>query len=106
MEFAGLFIHREASGNEAPTMDCCAAIVVLSASYLQLLDVSDAHAPSSLRVRPRRLASWGHPDPCCACGLASSSASPGVIATILLFAHYGSHEQYVMALAREMRKEY
>jgi 5-methyltetrahydropteroyltriglutamate--homocysteine methyltransferase len=35
-----------------------------------------------------------------------SAASPGVIATILLSAHYGSHEQYIMALAREMRKEY
>jgi 5-methyltetrahydropteroyltriglutamate--homocysteine methyltransferase len=35
-----------------------------------------------------------------------TAASPGVIATILLDAHYGSHEQYVMALAREMRKEY
>jgi 5-methyltetrahydropteroyltriglutamate--homocysteine methyltransferase len=35
-----------------------------------------------------------------------TAASPGVIATILLSAHYDSHEQYVMALAREMRKEY
>ena len=35
-----------------------------------------------------------------------TAASPGVIATILLSAHYRSHEQYVMALAREMRKEY
>jgi 5-methyltetrahydropteroyltriglutamate--homocysteine methyltransferase len=35
-----------------------------------------------------------------------TAASPGVIATILLDAHYGSHERYVMALAREMRKEY
>ena len=35
-----------------------------------------------------------------------TAASPGVIATILLSAHYGSHEQYVMALSREMRKEY
>jgi 5-methyltetrahydropteroyltriglutamate--homocysteine methyltransferase len=35
-----------------------------------------------------------------------TAASPGVIATILLSAHYSSHEQYVMALAREMRKEY
>jgi len=29
-----------------------------------------------------------------------------VIATILLSAHYRSHEEYVLALAREMRKEY
>ena len=35
-----------------------------------------------------------------------TAASPGVIATILLSAHYDSHERYVMALAREMRKEY
>ena len=35
-----------------------------------------------------------------------TAASPGVIATILLSAHYASHEQYIMALAREMRKEY
>ncbi|HEX5528422.1 MAG TPA: methionine synthase [Methylomirabilota bacterium] len=35
-----------------------------------------------------------------------TAASPGVIATILLSAHYASHEQYVMALSREMRKEY
>jgi 5-methyltetrahydropteroyltriglutamate--homocysteine methyltransferase len=35
-----------------------------------------------------------------------TAASPGVIATILLSAHHSSHEQYVMALAREMRKEY
>ena len=35
-----------------------------------------------------------------------TAASPGVIATILLSVHYGSHEQYVMALSREMRKEY
>jgi 5-methyltetrahydropteroyltriglutamate--homocysteine methyltransferase len=35
-----------------------------------------------------------------------TAASPGVIATILLAAHYGSHEQYITALAREMRKEY
>ncbi len=35
-----------------------------------------------------------------------TAASPGVIATILLSAHYRSHEEYVMTLAREMRKEY
>ena len=35
-----------------------------------------------------------------------TAASPGVIATILYDAHYGSHERYVRALAREMRKEY
>ena len=35
-----------------------------------------------------------------------TAASPGVIATILLSAHYRSHEDYVAALAREMRKEY
>lgn len=35
-----------------------------------------------------------------------TAASPGVIATILLSAYYESHERYLMALAREMRKEY
>ena len=35
-----------------------------------------------------------------------TAASPGVIATIMLDAHYGSHDRYVRALAREMRKEY
>ena len=34
------------------------------------------------------------------------AASPGVIATIMLDAYYGSHDKYVRALAREMRKEY
>ncbi len=35
-----------------------------------------------------------------------TAASPGVIATIMLDNYYGSHERYVRALAREMRKEY
>jgi 5-methyltetrahydropteroyltriglutamate--homocysteine methyltransferase len=35
-----------------------------------------------------------------------TAASPGVIATIMLDAYYGSHERYVRALAREMHKEY
>jgi len=35
-----------------------------------------------------------------------TAASPGVIATIMLDAHYGSHERYIKALAREMRREY
>jgi len=35
-----------------------------------------------------------------------TAASPGVIATIMLDAYYGSHERYVMALARQMRREY
>jgi 5-methyltetrahydropteroyltriglutamate--homocysteine methyltransferase len=35
-----------------------------------------------------------------------TAVSPGTIATILLNAHYDSHERYVMTLAREMRKEY
>jgi len=35
-----------------------------------------------------------------------TAASPGVIATIMLDAFYGSHERYIRALAREMRKEY
>jgi 5-methyltetrahydropteroyltriglutamate--homocysteine methyltransferase len=35
-----------------------------------------------------------------------TAASPGIIATTLLNAHYHSHEAYVFALARQMRKEY
>ena len=35
-----------------------------------------------------------------------TAVSPGTIATILLNQHYDSHERYVLALAREMRKEY
>ncbi|MBV8407627.1 MAG: cobalamin-independent methionine synthase II family protein [Alphaproteobacteria bacterium] len=35
-----------------------------------------------------------------------TAASPGIIATTLLNAHYDSHEAYVFALAREIRKEY
>jgi 5-methyltetrahydropteroyltriglutamate--homocysteine methyltransferase len=35
-----------------------------------------------------------------------SAASPGVIATVHLNAFYDSHERYVLALAREMQKEY
>ena len=35
-----------------------------------------------------------------------SAASPGVIAVFLQNQHYGSHEEYVAALADEMKKEY
>jgi len=35
-----------------------------------------------------------------------TAASPGIIATTLMNAHYDSHEAYVFALARQMRKEY
>jgi 5-methyltetrahydropteroyltriglutamate--homocysteine methyltransferase len=35
-----------------------------------------------------------------------TAASPGIIATTLLNAHYDSYEAYVFALARQMRKEY
>jgi 5-methyltetrahydropteroyltriglutamate--homocysteine methyltransferase len=35
-----------------------------------------------------------------------TAVSPGTAATILLDAHYGSHERYVAALARELRREY
>ncbi len=35
-----------------------------------------------------------------------TSASPGAIASTMLNAHYDTHEAYVRALAREMRKEY
>ena len=35
-----------------------------------------------------------------------TAAAPGIIATTLLNAYYDSHEAYVFALARQMRKEY
>src|SRR5688572_8457182 len=35
-----------------------------------------------------------------------TAASPGIIATTMLNAHYDSHEAYVFAIAREMRTEY
>jgi 5-methyltetrahydropteroyltriglutamate--homocysteine methyltransferase len=35
-----------------------------------------------------------------------TAASPGIIATTMLNAHYDSHERYVLALAAQMRKEY
>jgi 5-methyltetrahydropteroyltriglutamate--homocysteine methyltransferase len=35
-----------------------------------------------------------------------TAASPGIIATTMLNAHYASHEAYVMALARALREEY
>ena len=35
-----------------------------------------------------------------------TAASPGIIATTMLNAHYDTHENYVFALAREMRAEY
>ena len=35
-----------------------------------------------------------------------TAASPGIVATTLLNAYYDSHESYVNAVAREMRKEY
>jgi 5-methyltetrahydropteroyltriglutamate--homocysteine methyltransferase len=35
-----------------------------------------------------------------------TAVSPGTAATILIDAHYGSHERYIDALARELRKEY
>jgi 5-methyltetrahydropteroyltriglutamate--homocysteine methyltransferase len=35
-----------------------------------------------------------------------TAASPGIIATTMMNRHYDTHEAYVFALAREMRKEY
>ena len=35
-----------------------------------------------------------------------TAASPGIIATTLMNAHYDSHEAYVFALARQMKREY
>jgi len=35
-----------------------------------------------------------------------TAAAPGIIATTMLNAHYDTHEAYVFALARQMKKEY
>lgn len=35
-----------------------------------------------------------------------TAASPGIVATTMLNGYYDSHESYVLALAREMKKEY
>ena len=35
-----------------------------------------------------------------------TAASPGIVATTMLNAYYDSHEQYVFAVARELKKEY
>ena len=35
-----------------------------------------------------------------------TAPSPGIVSTTMLNAHYDSHESYLMALARELRKEY
>ena len=35
-----------------------------------------------------------------------SAASPGIISTTLMNAYYPTHEGYVLALARQMQKEY
>jgi 5-methyltetrahydropteroyltriglutamate--homocysteine methyltransferase len=36
----------------------------------------------------------------------ATAPSPGIVATTMMNAHYASHEDYLMALAREMRPEY
>jgi 5-methyltetrahydropteroyltriglutamate--homocysteine methyltransferase len=67
-------------------------------SEVAYTDLSEAEAECELFTR-----SGGHE------GFAEAfmtAASPGVIATIMLDAYYGSHERYIRALAREMRKEY
>lgn len=35
-----------------------------------------------------------------------TAASPGIVATTMINAHYDSHEAYVFAIARELKKEY
>ena len=67
---------------------------------VEYTDLSEAAAECDLVLRateraPRRFAETF-----------MTAASPGIIATTMLDGFYGSHERYVMALAREMRKEY
>ena len=63
-------------------------------------DLGEATAECELFQRCAGAASKGFAEPF------MTAASPGVIATIMLDAFYGSHERYIRALAREMRKEY
>jgi len=63
-------------------------------------DLSEAEAECAMFQRCAAAASGGFAE------AFMTAASPGVIATIMLDAHYGSHERYIRALAREMRKEY
>ena len=63
-------------------------------------DLGEATADCELFQRCAGAASKGFAEPF------MTAASPGVIATIMLDAFYGSHERYIRALAREMRKEY
>jgi 5-methyltetrahydropteroyltriglutamate--homocysteine methyltransferase len=35
-----------------------------------------------------------------------TAGSPGIVTTTMLNAYYNSHESYVRAVARELRKEY
>jgi 5-methyltetrahydropteroyltriglutamate--homocysteine methyltransferase len=63
-------------------------------------DLSEAEAECAMFKRCAAGASGGFAE------AFMTAASPGVIATIMLDAFYGSHERYVRALAREMRKEY
>ena len=63
-------------------------------------DLGEATADCELFQRCAGAASKGFAEPF------MTAASPSVIATIMLDAFYGSHERYIRALAREMRKEY
>ncbi len=63
-------------------------------------DLSEAEAECALCLRYTDVT----PPPFTECFM--SAASPGVIATAMQNAYYDSHERYVFALAREMRKEY
>jgi 5-methyltetrahydropteroyltriglutamate--homocysteine methyltransferase len=63
-------------------------------------DLSEATAECDLFARSTAGAAKAFAEPF------MTAASPGVIATIMLDAYYGSHERYIRALAREMRKEY
>ncbi|HEV8441063.1 MAG TPA: methionine synthase [Methylomirabilota bacterium] len=67
---------------------------------VEYADLGEATAECDLFLRSVQDA------PRTAAELFMTAASPGVIATTMLDAFYGSHERYVTALAREMRKEY
>jgi len=69
-------------------------------SEVEYADLGEAAAECDLFLRATERAPGGFAE------TFMTAASPGIIATTMLDGFYGSHERYVMALAREMRKEY
>ena len=63
-------------------------------------DLADARAEAAMFAKALEAAPDG------AAEMFMTAASPGIVAVTMLNRHYASYEDYVYALAREMRKEY